>query len=449
MTFKNIISIGILTLGLLSCKKFLDVKPKDFASDQYTITDQNSAETALNGTYRSLAAPAYYGTTFQFIIYLQGGDLGWGDSRTVNREFIQNNVRADNEEVANVWKAIYKTINQANHLIAKVPSTPFDNEAARNRILGEAYFIRALNYFDLARTWGGVQLILQPTVNAASANIPRSTLEQTYAQVLSDLDQAEKLLPATAPTNRIRATLKTVYALKARYYLYRQDWAKAEEYATKIIDDKANYELVSPFSAWFANNAKNTKESVFETNYSDASADVRNTHRNSWQPTTNGGIRSWFPDDEFVSLLNDTAVGGSRSAYIAKTAGGLWYGNLYYRLTDPSYVIRTAELYLIRAEARAQQDKITGATGALVDLDAVRNRAKLQNSTATTKEQVLLAIEQERRFEFPFEPHRWYDLVRTGRADEALNLTDPNKYVLPIPVGQIIVDPALKQNPGY
>jgi hypothetical protein len=446
MKINRLLILALLSLGLFSCKKFLDVEPREYASDELTIIDKNSAETALNGTYRALAATNYYGTTFQFAIYLQGGDLGWGDSRTVNREFIQNNVRSDNEEVANVWNAIYKTINQANHVIAKVPQVTdaqFSAEA-RAKIVGEAYFIRALSYFDLARTWGGVQLVLSPTTELSEKNgIPRSSLDQTYAQVLSDLEEAEKRLPLT--TNRVRATRKTVWALKSRYYLYRQEWAKAEEYASLLLTDASNYTLLKPYGAWFSNNEIGTRESILETAYSSV---IPNTHRNAWQPPAKGGIRSWFPLDKFVSLINDPQIGGNRNVLIAQTPAGLWYGNLYYRnpAVDPSYILRIAEQYLIRAEARAQLDN---PEGALADLNAIRDRAGLEPSPAVTREEILLAIENERRFEFAFEPHRWYDLVRTNRAAAVLNLSDPNKYVLPIPISQLIIDPALKQNPGY
>jgi len=441
-------SVGLITVfSLLSCKKFLDVEPKDLASDEVTISDRKSAETALNGAYRALAADHYYGRTFQFAIYLQGGDLGWGDSRTVNREFIQNNVRADNEEVANVWRAIYRTINQANHIIAKVPSITSDpalTQEVKDNITGQAYFIRALAYFDLVRTWGGVQVVTSPTNKVEDkAGISRSSPEATYGQVLADLIQAENLLEDN--TNRIRATKKTVRALRARYHLYRKEWGPAETYATYLINDVANYPLIAPYSSWFANNIVGSQESVLETSYS---AVQSNSHRNAWQPTSNGGIRSWFPTDHFVSLVTDPDIAGNRNTLVAQASNGQWYGNLYYRNppVDPSYILRIAEQYLIRAEARAQSEN---PGGAIDDLNAVRARAGLPGTSATTKEEILLAIEEERRFEFAFEPHRWFDLVRTNRAGAVLGLTDPNRWVLPVPVSQIIIDPVLVQNPGY
>ena len=114
--------------------------------------------------------------------------------------------------------------------------------------------------------------------------------------------------------------------------------------------------------------------------------------------------------------------------------------------SDPSYVIRIAELYLIRAEARAQQAKLTDAAA---DVNAIRTRAGLAATSASSKDDLLLAVENERRIEFALEPHRWFDLVRTGRAATVLGITDPNRYLMPIPSVQLQIDKALEQNPGY
>jgi hypothetical protein len=204
--------------------------------------------------------------------------------------------------------------------------------------------------------------------------------------------------------------------------------------------------LAYPFSAFFANNVIATPESILETSYSSV---YPNEHRDAWQPQNKGGIRRWFPGADFVAAVTNPDLGGNRSELVAKTADNRWYGNLYYRSnpkTDPSYILRIAEQYLIRAEARARLNDIQGS---LSDLNTIRQRADLQPATLSTTDELLLSIEQERRFEFAFEPHRWYDLVRTGRADDVLNVSDPNKYVLPIPANELSVDDALKQNPGY
>jgi starch-binding outer membrane protein, SusD/RagB family len=444
--FKYIVPL-LAAISFVSCKKFLEVEPVDSVSDGQTIVDKTSAETATRGLYRALSADGYYGLTFQSIGYLSGDNVQWTGSQSIIQQFISHNVRADNANIASAWSAIYATINRANHIIAKVPNVtdPLLTQTLRNQLTGEAYFVRALAYFDLARTWGGVQLALTPTSSAADkAGITRSSLAETSAQVLSDLTAAEPLLPES--TNRVRATKKTVWALRARYHLYQKEWALAETYATRLLGDAASYQLVKPYSAFFAGNVVATQESVFELSYSST---YTNGHRNQWQPPANNGTRQWAPNDAFIALVNDATVGGNRSTLVAKTSQGLWYGNLYYRspATDPAYVLRIAEQYLIRAEARAQQPgKLTDA---LTDLNAVRNRAGLTNSTAVTQNDILLAIENERRIEFAFEPHRWFDLVRTDRAAAVLGVTDKNKWVLPVPANEVLIDVALKQNFSY
>jgi hypothetical protein len=159
------------------------------------------------------------------------------------------------------------------------------------------------------------------------------------------------------------------------------------------LNDKTNYTLAKPFNSWFANNAVGTKESVLELSYS---ATYTNGHRGQWQPPANGGTRQWAPGNALLALLNDPVTGGARSALVAKTTAGLWYGNLYYRspATDPAYVIRIAELYLIRAEARAQLNKLDDAKA---DLNLIRDRAGLDVTPAATQGDILLAVENERR----------------------------------------------------
>lgn len=435
---KRYIFILLFAAALSSCHKFLDVQPASAVSDDQTITDKASAENAVRGSYRSLSATGYYGATFQFDALLSGNALTYTQSGASLLQFIYHTLTADNNDLKTVWAAIYKVVNQANFIIAKVPDIKDATltQAYRNQLLGEGYFIRALAYFDLARTFGGVQLFLDPTykVSDKSGKL-RSTQADTYAQALSDLNAAEPLLPAT--TVRDRATKKTVWALRSRLELYLQQWAQAEADAGKLIADSANYKLVTPYNTFFTKT--NTTESVFELSYSIA---YPNPMFSNWK---SGG--NYVPNDSVKQLLTDPAVGGNRSALISVN-GTKVLGMLYPQSngTDPVYVIRIAELWLIRAEARAQQDDLSGA---LADLNAVRARAGTSAAVAGTKDEVLAAIERERRVEFALEPHRWFDLVRTGRAGDVLNVTDARRYVFPIPAPERAADPSLDQNPGY
>ena len=430
--------ITLIISALASCKKFIDVEPTDAVSDEQTITDKASAENAVRGTYRALSASGYYGATFQFATLMSGNALTYTQSGASGLQFLYHTITADNNDLETIWAAQYKVINQANFIIARVPAVvdPKFTESYANQLLGEGYFLRALAYFDLARTFGGVQIFLTPTQKVSDKyNTPRSTQEQTFAQVLSDLNAAEALLPST--TVRDRATKRTVWALRARLNLYEKKWQPAVDDADKIIEDSFDYKLVTPYNIFFTKT--NTTESVFELSYSVA---YPNPMYSNWK---SGG--NYIPNDSIKGLLNNPDIGGSRNTLL-NTSGTKTLGGLYPQSngTDPVYIIRIAELWLIRAEARAQSGDLPGA---LNDLNAVRNRAGLLNSTAVTSDEVLLAIENERRVEFAFEPHRWFDLVRNGRASSVLNVTDANRYVFPIPAPEIAADPALQQNPGY
>jgi len=428
----------------------LEIDPRISTSDQVTINDENSAHTAVRGIYNQLQSDGYYGYTFQTIGFFSGDNIEYTGSQIVNQSLTNHSVRADLPALATAWTAIYNTINRANNVIAKVPAlsvTPTFTDAVRNQLVGEAYFLRALSYFDLGRTWGGVQLVLVPTSSSNNLeNLKRSSLEDTYRQVLADLIKAEELLPNT--TNRIRATRKTVWALRARYHLYREEWKEAITYASKLIDDKSNYNLLTPYSSFFADNASGTNESILELYYT---TNVVNTQAYQWQPSTKGGVGWIRPSMGIVNLLNNKSIAGTRQSLISKVVlNGVdnWFGNLYYRTngTDPAFLIRIAELYLIRAEAYAQDNDIAKS---LADLNVIRKRADIQELNIADKAILLLAIEQENRIEFAFENHRWYDLVRTRRAKTVLGIDEDFRLLLPIPYAQILIDKNLEQNPQY
>jgi hypothetical protein len=439
----------LILLG--SCKKFLETDPQQQVDQSEAITNAGSAATAANGMFNVVASNDYYGSNFQSLAYLSAGDIQWTGSQAAPNEISKHLTSSTNSNVGAAWSAIYKAISSANYIIANVPGVndPLFSTALRNQYIGEAYFIRALAYFDLARGWGGVQLVLTPTLTKAdNKNIPRSSQADTYAQVLKDLNAAESLVPTAV--NRNRVSQKTVWALKARLYLYLQQWALAEQFATQVISSP-DYTLLKPYSSFFANSAAGTAESVFELAYTVSNT---NNHSNWWLPPALGGRREWAPSDALVGLLNNPAVGGSRSSLIAQTAppGNLWYGRLYYRTplgTDPAYIIRIAELYFIRAEARARQGNLTTA---LTDLNIVRDRAGIAPTAAATLNDLLLALENERRVEFSFESDRWFNLVRTDRAQSVLSLPDKHLYLYPIPYSETVVDPNLaggNANPGY
>jgi hypothetical protein len=443
--FQASLLVGLL-LSASGCKDLLDPQPVQQLADERAITDAASARAATLGAYDRVQN--YYQLNWPTLGFLPADNVRFNGTLNQYLQLDQNALSADNLLITETWTFIYQAVNAANNVIAGVPglSDPLLSTSEKNQLLGEGYFLRALTYFDLARGWGGVPLVLTPTRSKENGQgTRRATLAATYDQVLADLTQAETLLPDA--TTRNRAVKATARALRARLHLYRQQWPDAETYATQVLSSSA-YALVTPYRA-FSTAPFLTSESVLEITYSNSDP---NTMWNNWFPSALGGQYNFQPVAAAISLLNDPTVGGSRSALLASTTingAAAIYGNLYSRSAqrdDPSYVLRVAELYLIRAEARARQGKLTLA---LADLNAVRSRAGVPASTAAMADALLLAIENERRVEFAFEADRWFDLVRTGRAATVLGVTDTKKWVFPIPYNDLVADPDLEQNPGY
>ncbi|MBC8988214.1 RagB/SusD family nutrient uptake outer membrane protein [Pedobacter sp. N36a] len=426
-----------------SCKKFLEEVPDYALPSSSSITDVSTARAAIVGTYDRVQN--YYSSSYPTLGTITADHVIFNGTLSEYLQLDQNAIPTDNVITVSAYQSLYRTINSANSVIAYIPlvNDPLLTDTEKNKILGEAYFIRALSYFDLGRGWGGVQLQLKPTTDlTVLKGIKRSTLDQTYDQVLADLIQAEQLLPEDA-TTRNRAQKSAARALRARLHLYRKQWADAETYATQVISN-TKYTLVKPYKSFFTAPFQ-TAESVLELAFS---SNDRNSYWNLWYPSSSGGQFTLKPSDGLIAKLNNPAIGGARKALIAGT-GATVYGVLYNTVglsTDPAYLIRIAELYLIRAEARAQLNKLPEAAA---DLNAVRGRADVAATTATTQAGLIQAIEDENGIEFAFEAHRWFDLVRTERAGTVLGITNKNYWLFPIPYSDIQSDPDVTQNPGY
>lgn len=450
---KYILSVLLFISAFLieSCDSILDLSPQQSVSNSAAVVDLKSANAALAGAYDKLQSSNYYGEEFVSAAYLSGGDVTWSGSLNYYRAFNDHSYQADNTTINTIWYAIYSALNEANLVIDKTSALSSDviSDADKSRIVGEAYFIRALSLFDLGRTFGTVPIVTKGTVTVHDFDgVKQSTQSEVYAQVINDLTTALPLLPATV--NRNRVTQNTVKALLARVYLYVENWDKAEEYSTALISDVGDYQLID-YQTFISN--KSTKESIFELLYTTADT---NTQSYYWLASANGGRHEWQPSQTIFNLLNDPAVGGTRKILVSDLSTAVnpnfYVGNLYSRKAgdDPAYILRIAEQYLIRAEARAKKSE-PDLKGAIEDVNAVRQRAQVSGlpETGLSQSDVILAIENENRVEFPFEAHRWFDLTRTKRANVVLSVQDTRKWIFPIPYNDIQADKDLVQNPSY
>jgi hypothetical protein len=442
-----------IPLFFSSCNDFLDLKPTSSIAGENAIIDARTARAAVTGIYAQLKSLYSASNSINSLALLPGDNVRFGGTQTQSVQLDNNAIPSDNLSIITVYQNLYSLINRANWVIAdigKITDIALA-QAEKEKLLGEAYFGRGYAYFELARGWGDAQIQTLPTTDLSTIRgIGRSPRVDVYQQAIDDLEEAEKLLPEDN-TTRNRAQKSAARAIRAKVHLYAEQWELAEQYANQVIANN-KYELAHPYGAFFTP-PFDAKESVFELNYSSTD---KNSHWSPWFPSSLSGSYEFIPTQQLIDLLSNPATAGGRGALI-KTAGSYTYGVLYNthagaaQGTDPEYIIRIADLYLIRAEARARKTAHDYA-GAIADLNIIRTRAELAPfpTGVTDKTAILHAIEDERRLEFAFEADRWYDLARTGRAVEVLGVQ--SDYLLfPIPKYDIESDPDLggTNNPGY
>ncbi len=458
---KQFLAGAILVGTFASCQgpgDFLEPQPVDEITDDLAIQDAASAEGAILGAYGSLQSGDYYGWMYQAGVALASDCAYHSGSFPSYREMDGNNIFSTNTNVLDIWSQGFITLYRANIVLERVPGIPDANitAARRDQILGEAYFLRALAHFDLSRYFGDVPIVTSTSVDA-NKSLSRSAVADVYAQINSDLAQAATLLanyqPASLEEQKSRASVDAVNALRARVALYAGDYATAASAASSVID--AGYSLESDYGNLLDPANTRSSEIIFQVY-----ADVNDGNSLAfWTfPSTDGGRWEIAPAPDFVFALEDSRdQGDSRyAALIAQhpTEFGEYYFTKFRDIqqgTDMPMVFRLGEMYLIRAEARAQQGDVSGS---MSDLNMIRSRAGLSDASASSTADALMMIEQERFIELALEGHRYFDLRRTGRIDEVMSLINPDGWnstdaYFPIPQREVDLNNNLTQNPGY
>jgi hypothetical protein len=451
-----------LTILLAGCEKVLDQNPLNEVDDELAISDLKGAQAAVAGLYNQLQDQNYYGRNFQIMCDVasdQAQSIGTWD---FYREMDTYQISTGNTENGNFYSRAYKTIFVANTILDKVPGISGITEAQKNVMYGHAYFVRALAYFDLARVFGGVPGVVGtlgvPLVTKTTPGVieypSRATLQATYDMVNTDLVQALALLPETSV--RSQASKGAARALLSRLSLYLGKYEDAASYATQVINDAARYTLLSSYSDIFL--SKQTSESIFELSYSTAD---QSGIRNWYYPTTAGGRGDIAAHSSFVTRARADA-NDVRGTLFGLAAANVFYPTKFGRAAgniDNIHVLRIAEMYLNRAEARARIG--TDLSGALSDMNMVRTRSRAAALAPVGQQAVLQAIWNEQQLEFAYEGHSLFDLVRTGQAltrlvnmprlnsPTSISLTAINRVVFPIPLFEVNANTNIVQNEAY
>jgi hypothetical protein len=466
---KKIISIYLSAIllvctGLTGCNKLIQIgAPQNQLVTSSVFADTLTVESAVLGLY-SKVANGGPGTDMGTSTSLYNGlsaDEGYYFPAFYGYDVFTNNALTPTfYNIDAYWSGVYNNIYTANSLLIGDSSSSLP-AAYRVRVMGEAKFLRALCYFYLVNEYGAVPLVLTTDAQKAALQ-PRDSVSTVYNQIIKDLTDARAVLPADLSLyggNRTRATSWAAAALLARVYLYRDNWAQAEAMATAVIGNPGLFSVLTDPSKVFL---ANSKEGILQ---------FVNALTFSWMANTLGASATAVTPNFVLSdsLYAAFETGDLRKAsWVAiKTYGSVNYpcpSKYKYFSGTPSVeyaqLLRLPEQYLIRAEARTQQGNFAGAAA---DLNVVRTRAGLPNTTASDKPSLVAAIEHERRVEFFCEwGHRWLDLKRwpgagnpsITRADEVLSVVKGTQWqstdaLYPIPQPEINANVNLTQNPGY
>ncbi len=446
------VCLTVIICFLTSCDDFVDVDlPTDRLTKDAVFEDATTATAALGSIYAQIRTGFVYNMSEQMGLYAD--ELDNVNSLT---PIYTHNVTALNSTVSGWWSDAYNGIYAANAVIEGVDNSTALSLEDKNQIKGEALFIRAYLHSLLVELYGPIPYI-RTTDYVANTKVARMPVEVVYGHIITDLKTASGLLGADVSGERVRAYAAVADALLARVYLYTQQWELAETTASKVIDAFVwEPDLNKVFK-------KNSSGSIWQIKPPEDGINASEGNRFIIPSSSSPGARPVLS----ASLMNVFEPNDRRkSDWIGKSTVGAntWYYAFKYQQARPTevndkptsleytVVFRLAEQYLIRAEARAQRGKIVDAQ---TDLNKIRTRAGLPNTTASTLNDLLKAIFDERQVElFTEKGLRWFDLKRTGRAAEVLAPIKPGwqhtDILFPVPESEILLNPnLLPQNDGY
>lgn len=474
-------AIFITALALVSCTKELEQEPHVIYYDNYYKT-ADDALTAVNAAYDVLGSVSQYSSNLWLVQDVASDDC---NARvTLNdpnlHEFNSYAIKTTNSYLSHIWQGSYLCISRANIVLDRVPLISMDT-ALKARILGEARFLRALNYFNLVRLFGDVPLVtapISPNLTPEETYPFRAPLNTVYNQIREDLLKAAASLPAkyTSPNDKGRATRGAALGTLAKVHLTTGDWAEAAATAKQVMDLNV-YSLYPDYASNFKEANKNGVESVFEVQFYKKVPAECSQMVISGLPSIpglfNAGVEIMLPTQD---LLNSFDSNDYRKpvtffdhywSYTFEPHIWKYWDQVAYKPAATSasgadfFVMRYSEILLIYAEALSEANG--GPTAEAYDaVNLVRARARNGNSSALpdlsglSKDDFRKAVLNERRHEFVNEGHRWFDLVRTGTLAESVKRAKgdqanpmPWNYLFPIPQRERDNNPNLTQNPGY
>ncbi|MDT0606410.1 RagB/SusD family nutrient uptake outer membrane protein [Croceitalea rosinachiae] len=469
--YKYIFLLTTVSLSFIACEDELDIIPITEKSANSFFSNEAEIESAIIGAYGQLQNNGLYGLdligvgeisaedTFEEIAANDGGRFGQLDDFSTN---------AGNDLVGDIWRESYEGIQRVNVVLNRITDIEFEDASLKTNRIGEMKFIRALLYYNLVRLYGDVPLVVEETESPFDFfGQGRTPSTEVYAQIELDLTEATQDLPTTkAPGRPANGAAR---ALLADVQMTQGNFSTALANLEAVVNS-GEYELMPTTSDIFGVANEGNPEILFEIQYASGfnadGSDEGSSAGSQFRPsgTTANAKGHNLPTQAFIDSFE---AGDTRlDDYVTVDPDA----NPFYFLTkyevsatgaddggSDHLIIRFADVVLKYAEALNENNQTAEA---ITQLNSIRSRAGLAETTATSQADVRAAIRQERRFEFIGEGKRWFDLKRYGTAVEVMNAffgstganvtIDNNNLVLPIPQSQIDTDPDfIEQNPGY
>lgn len=448
----------ILLCSFNACRKFTEIDlPSSQLSTVTVFEDKGTANAAMVDVYSKIREGGLLtgypsGLSSQLGLYADELEY-YGLSGTGQANFYNNTLLSKDPALSELWTSSYNQVYAANAVVeglAKSKSLPLTD---KQQLTGEALFVRALIHFYLVNVFGAIPYI-RTTDYRQNSIVGRTPETEVYPLIKSDLEESVKLLPVQyTSTERTRPNKWAAQALLARVCLYMQKWDEAGTAASAVLDQADLYKWPTTINSVFLKESTSTIWQLMPAT--------------STQNTYEGNIFIFIQGPPPSTAISRGLFGAftnndlRRDQWLKQVANATssWYHAYKYKQRSStttsleySIVLRMAEQYLIRAEARAHKGDLIGAKD---DLNKTRNLAGLGNTSAVTADEIIDAVLQERRLEFFTEfGHRFFDLKRMGRLDLALSPIKPqwgtDDRLLPIPESELSLNPNLRpQNAGY
>ena len=476
---KKYIAILLTGVTLTACSDFLTLEPAYEINEVSFYKNAQDFETALVGSYSGLQGLHNSEVVYLGDLTTDNAEITWTSPTVAESELDEANFTPPNSILNTVWDNCFTTIARSNNILSRLDAVDL-TQARKSRFRGESLFLRAYSYFYLVRLFGNVPVVdvaFRSPNEILDFDMTRRPADEVYTLIIKDLTEAASLLQGVAQQSKSQASAGAARTLLGKVYLTQKKYQEAAGVLKEVIDGN-KYSLNPSYAKLFTNGNDELSESIFEIKYLSGNVGEGNSFSTLFTPPRFD--MAIFPNNmqgagriiPTRQMANAYEAGDVRRKVSIGDSVKLVTGNYARDLHGLKFVdfttgvggdgginftaLRYADVLLMYAEALNEANQTTAAYS---HLNRVRDRAGLAPLAGLSKTEFARAIERERRVEFLLEGHRWFDLVRTGRAKEVMNAyfqeaelkfsLEDHELLMPIPLREIDIDPNLGQNPGY